>query len=61
MHTPEEVGRMRVEIIAHLEAALALSDEKRDSTAGYLIETALDAARADMLPGNLDLRPRVKR
>ncbi len=36
----------RVQMIEHLEAALALSDEIKDSVTGYLIERALDEARA---------------
>jgi hypothetical protein len=37
----------RDRIIEHLEAALALGDELKDGGTGYLIETALDQARAD--------------
>jgi hypothetical protein len=33
-------------MIEHLEAALALADELHDSLTGYLIERALDEARA---------------
>jgi hypothetical protein len=36
----------RDEMIEHLEAALALADELKDSMTGYLIERALDEARA---------------
>jgi hypothetical protein len=39
----------RRRMIEHLEAALALADELRDSVTGYLIETALDQARADFI------------
>jgi hypothetical protein len=34
---------MRAEIVAHLGATLALSDETGDSTVGYLIKMALEA------------------
>jgi hypothetical protein len=61
MRTPEEIVRMRAEMIEHLQAALALSDETGDRTAGYLIETALDTVRADMWSGNLDLPPRANK
>jgi hypothetical protein len=47
MRTPEEIADFRSKMIEHLEAALALADETGDSTAGYMIETALDAVRAD--------------
>jgi hypothetical protein len=60
MRTPEEIAQLRSKMIEHMEAALALADETGDSTAGYMIETALDAVRADMWPGNLDLPPRAK-
>jgi hypothetical protein len=60
MRTPEETSRMRSEMVAHLEAALAIADETGSSAAGYLIETALDTVRAEMWPGNLDLPPRRK-
>jgi hypothetical protein len=39
----------RDEMIEHLEAALALADELKDGVTGYLIETALDQARADRI------------
>jgi hypothetical protein len=34
------------EVIRHLELALAIADELEDGTTGYLIERALDEARA---------------
>jgi hypothetical protein len=37
-------------MIEHLEAAIALADETKDSTTGYLLERALDQARADQWP-----------
>ena len=47
-------GRM----IEHLEAALALADELNDSLTGYLIERALDEARArDFKPGSRENTP----
>ncbi len=36
----------RGELIKHLEEALAIADELEDGATGYLIETALDEARA---------------
>jgi len=39
-------AQKRGEIIKHLENALALADELRDATTGYLIERALDEARS---------------
>ncbi len=36
----------RGQIIKHLEEALALSDELEDGPTGFLIERALDEARA---------------
>jgi hypothetical protein len=38
-----------------LEAALAITDKIGDGTTGYLVARALDQARADTWPGNLDL------
>ncbi|MGE0279266.1 MAG: hypothetical protein AB7P20_01450 [Rhizobiaceae bacterium] len=55
---PEKVAELRQKMMDHLEAALALADEKRDGITGYLIESALDQLRADSWPGNLDLPPR---
>jgi hypothetical protein len=40
----------RDRMIEYLERALALADELNDSTTGYLIERALDEARAAMVP-----------
>ena len=37
-------------MIEHLEAALAIADETKDSGTGFIIETALDSARADQWP-----------
>jgi hypothetical protein len=36
----------RGRLIRHLEDALAIADELNDGTTGYLIERALDEARA---------------
>ena len=48
-----EFGRKRDQMIAYLEQALTLADELRDSLTGYLIERALDEARAgDFKSGN---------
>ena len=47
-----EFERKRYQMIEHLEQALALADELNDSLTGYLIERALDEARAgDFRPG----------
>jgi hypothetical protein len=43
MRAPEEIVGMRAEIVAHLGATLALSDETGGSTVGYLIKMALEA------------------
>jgi hypothetical protein len=37
---------LRNKLMEHLEAALAITDELRDGTVGYLIEVAMDQARA---------------
>jgi uncharacterized phage-like protein YoqJ len=48
-----EFERKRDQMIEHLESALALADELKDGVTGYLIETALDQARAgDFKSGN---------
>ena len=36
----------RGELIKHLEEAMAIADELEDGMTGYLIESALDEARA---------------
>jgi DNA-binding ferritin-like protein len=40
----------RDQMIEHLQKALALADEINDSATGYLIERAMDEARAAMVP-----------
>jgi len=40
----------RDQMIEHLQQALALADELKDSITGYLIERALDEARAAVVP-----------
>lgn len=57
MRSPEEIRHLQNRMIDHLEAALALADETRDGMAGYLIESALDAVRSQLWPGNLDMLP----
>jgi hypothetical protein len=52
--------RKRDELIGHLEAALALADEVGDSVTGYLIETALDQARAGGVGFGAALRPEAE-
>jgi hypothetical protein len=41
-----ESAEKRGEIIRHLEAAMELADQLQDGETTYLIERALDAARA---------------
>jgi hypothetical protein len=41
---------LRSRAIEHLEAALALTDETRDRSAGLLIELALDELRTALWP-----------
>src|SRR5437762_2378683 len=55
----ERAGRNRptARQAEHLEAAPALADESGDATTGDVIECALDALRAGMWPGNVDLPP----
>lgn len=60
MHSPEKIKLLRAKMIEHLDAAQALADETQDTTTGYLIERALDAARADQWPA-LDPRFDTKR
>lgn len=54
----ERLKQMRAKMIEHLEAALALADETRDGSVGYLIEMALDTIRADQWP---HLDPNIER
>ena len=58
MTAPEQVKQLREILLEHLEAALAITDTINDSVTGYLIERALDQARAGTWPGNLDLPSR---
>lgn len=44
-------ARKRTVMIEHLEAALGLAEELSEAVAGYLIERALDEARAGLIPG----------
>ena len=44
------VEQKRDQMIEHLVAALALADEINHTTTGYLIERALDEARAAIVP-----------
>jgi hypothetical protein len=55
--SPKDIDRFRTKMIEHLEAALALTDETGDGTAGYMIEAALDTIRSEMWPANLDRPP----
>ena len=58
MKDPAQVKELREKLLEHLESALAITDTIKDSMTGYLIERALDQARVDTWPGNLDLPPR---
>jgi DNA-binding ferritin-like protein len=60
MHTPEKINEFRAKMIEHLEAALALADETQDATTNYMIERALDHARADLWPALDPWPPRQK-
>lgn len=56
----KDQGPQRQELIDHLQAALAISEELRQPTTGYLIERAIDEARASMWgfdPSLKDHRP----
>jgi hypothetical protein len=53
MIDPARLKTMRETAMQHLEAALAITDEIKDATTGYIIERALDQLRADTWPGNL--------
>ena len=46
----DKAEELRSKAIEHLEAALALTDESRDRSAGRLIERALDELRAALWP-----------
>src|SRR4051812_26000032 len=62
MHKPEKIKELRGKMIQHLDAAQALADETQDSMTGYLIERALDSARADQWPAldaRFDARPKT--
>src|SRR5688500_16928454 len=58
IHNPERLKEMRTKMLEHLEAALALADQKQDGTAGYMIECALDSIRSAHWP---DLDPNLER
>jgi hypothetical protein len=46
----DKTRELRATAIAHLEAALALTDETRDRDAGSLIERAMDELRGSLWP-----------
>jgi DNA-binding ferritin-like protein len=60
MKTPDQIAELRAKMIERLEQALSAADEAGDYATSYLIETALDSARADQFPG-LDPRFDKKR
>jgi hypothetical protein len=49
-----DTAPLRAELIKHLEEALVLADQIHDPMTGYLVETALDAARAGQWPNYED-------
>jgi hypothetical protein len=50
MHTPDDTKALRDKMLEYLEAALAIADETKSGTVGYIIETALDQARSEAWP-----------
>ena len=50
MRRPEKIKELRTKMIEHLEKAIAAADEAGDYTTSYIIERALDSARADQWP-----------
>lgn len=50
---------LREKILLHLQEALAIADVMGDRMTGYLIERALDQARADTGPTDLDAPPSI--
>lgn len=55
MIDPKRILEMRSKLLEHLEAALAITDDLKAGTAGYLVERALDQIRVEDWPGNLDV------
>jgi hypothetical protein len=59
MHDPKQLQELRDQMIGHLEAAQAIADEAKDFGTRFIIETALDSARADQWPRFIDaLKPK---
>jgi DNA-binding ferritin-like protein len=58
--SPEIIKELRTKMIEHLEQAIAAADAAGDYATSYLIETAMDSARADQWPA-LDPRFDTKR
>jgi hypothetical protein len=50
MRNLEVQKTLRDKMLKHLEAALAIADELRSGNVGFLVESALDQARADAWP-----------
>jgi hypothetical protein len=50
MRNPAVQKVLRDKMLEHLEAALAIADELKSGNVGFLVETALDQARADAWP-----------
>jgi hypothetical protein len=62
-HT-DRMKDLRAKLLEHLEAALAVADECKEAEAGYMIERALDAVRANHWPSldpNIELFRKGKR
>ena len=58
--SPEKIKGLRSKMIEHLEHAIAAADAAGDYATSYLLETAMDSARADQWPA-LDPRFDTKR
>ena len=54
----EKAKELRNKLLDHMESALAIADLLGAGAVGYHIERALDQARAETWPGDLDLPPR---
>jgi hypothetical protein len=50
MKTPEEIARLRTELVGHLLTALAIAIETGYSAVNYLIELAIDKIRSSIRP-----------
>jgi hypothetical protein len=46
MKTPEEIAHLRTELVAHLQAALAITKDTGDTAVNHLLDMALQEIRA---------------